>query len=201
VMMAIAWPLSVDPKNFIDRTLPYLLQTRDYFNSAVVGNGRYYGVPEFLTLGIRAVLGIMVLVSLWLLYRYCREDRLFFFATTSGLILTAHWLLGSLGQMYYSMMLFPLLMTVVLRNSLLRNWPAWLAIYGFMNADRWLSGRWIETGRALDYLRTTFGWALLIVVIFGVLVGRWFAARTEGRLDEGIEPSYLLPTASPAKTA
>ncbi|WP_370878781.1 glycosyltransferase family 87 protein [Rhodococcoides fascians] len=201
VMMAIAWPLSVDPKNFIDRTLPYLLQTRDYFNSAVVGNGRYYGVPEFLTLGIRAVLGIMVLVSLWLLYRYCREDRLFFFATTSGLILTAHWLLGSLGQMYYSMMLFPLLMTVVLRNSLLRNWPAWLAIYGFMNADRWLSGRWIETGRALDYLRTTFGWALLIVVIFGVLVGRWFAARSEGRLDEGIEPSYLLPTASPAKTA
>ncbi|MBW4777744.1 glycosyltransferase family 87 protein [Rhodococcus fascians] len=201
VMMAIAWPLSVDPMNFIDRTLPYLLQTRDYFNSAVVGNGRYYGVPEFMTLGIRAVLGIMVLVSLWLLYRYCREDRLFFFATTSGLILTAHWLLGSLGQMYYSMMLFPLLMTVVLRNSLLRNWPAWLAIYGFMNADRWLSGRWIETGRALDYLRTTFGWALLIVVIFGVLVGRWFAARTEGRLDEGIEPSYLLPTASPAKTA
>jgi arabinofuranan 3-O-arabinosyltransferase len=99
------------------------------------------------------------------------------------------------------MMLFPLLMTVVLRNSLLRNWPAWLAIYGFMNADRWLSGRWIETGRALDYLRTTFGWALLIVVIFGVLVGRWFAARTEGRLDEGIEPNYLLPTASPAKTA
>ncbi len=192
VTMAIAWPLSVDPMNFIDRTLPYLLQTRDYFNSAVVGNGLYYGLPDLLVLAIRAVLGIMVLVSLWLLYRYCREDRLFFFATASGVILTAHWLLGSLGQMYYSMMLFPLLMTVVLRNSVIRNWPAWLAIYGFMNADRWLSGRWIEPGRALDYLRTTFGWALLIVVVFGVLVGRYLAARQDRRLDDGIEPDYLL---------
>lgn len=200
IMMAIAWPLSVDPMSFVDRTLPYLLETRDYFNSAIVGNGLYYGLPDLLVLAIRAVLGIMVLVSLWLLYRYCREDRLFFFTTASGVILTAHWLLGSLGQMYYSMMLFPLLMTVVLKNSVLRNWPAWLAIYGFMNADRWLSGRWVEPGRALDYLRTTFGWALLIVVIFGVLIGRYMAARQDARLEYGIEPDYLLVSRGPAQT-
>ncbi|WP_308115101.1 MULTISPECIES: glycosyltransferase family 87 protein [unclassified Rhodococcus (in: high G+C Gram-positive bacteria)] len=191
VFTAIAWPLSVDPMDFVRRTVPYLLESRDYFNSAIVGNGRYYGLPEWMIFGLRGVLGVMVLVSLWILYRYCREDRLFFIATTSGLVLTAHWLLGSLGQMYYSMMLFPLLMTVVLKNSVLRNWPAWLAIYGFMSYDRWLSGRFYTTGRAFDYMRTTFGWSLLIIVIFGVLVGRYFAARSDGRLDRGIEPEWI----------
>ncbi|WP_089243036.1 glycosyltransferase family 87 protein [Rhodococcoides kyotonense] len=191
VLTAIAWPLSVDAMDFVRRTTPYLLESRDYFNSAIVGNGRYYGLPEWMIFGLRAVLGIMVLVSLWILYRYCREDRLFFIATTSGLVLTAHWLLGSLGQMYYSMLLFPLLMTVVLKNSVLRNWPAWLAIYGFMSYDRWLSGRFYTAGRAFDYMRTTFGWSLLIIVIFGVLVGRYCAARRDGRLDSGIEPLWI----------
>lgn len=91
-------------------------------------------------------------------------------------------------------------MTVVLKNSLIRNWPAWLAIYGFMNADRWLSGRFVETGRALDYMRTTFGWSLLIIVIFAVLIGRYVAARKDGRLDDGIEPDYLLEDSRAAKT-
>ena len=200
VTTAIAWPLAADPMDFVRRTVPYLLQTRDYFNSAIVGNGLYYGLPDLMVLAMRGVLGIMVLVSLWILYRYCREERLFFIATTSGLVLTAHWLLGSLGQMYYSMMLFPLLMTVVLKNSVLRNWPAWLAIYGFMSYDRWLSGRFFTEGRALDYLRTTFGWSLLIIVIFGVLIGRYLASRQDGRLDEGIEPDYLLEDRPPAET-
>lgn len=71
-----------------------------------------------------------MLSSLWLLYRYYRHDELFFVVTMSGVLLTASWLLGSLGQMYYSMMLFPLLMSVVLKNSVMRNWPAWLAVYG-----------------------------------------------------------------------
>ena len=32
-------------------------------------------------------------------------------------------------------MLFPFLMTVVLPNSVIRNWVAWVAVYGFMSAD------------------------------------------------------------------
>ena len=42
-------------------------------------------------------------------------------------LLVTSWLVLSLAQGYYSMMLFPFLMTVVLPNSVLRNWPAWLA--------------------------------------------------------------------------
>ncbi|MBD0323751.1 MAG: DUF2029 domain-containing protein, partial [Aldersonia sp.] len=187
-LTAIAWPLTQDPTDFVRYTLPYLFESRDYFNSAIVGNAEYYGLPTGLTWSIRIALGVTVLLSLWLLYRYYRRDELFFVASTSGVLLTAQFVLGSLGQMYYSMLLFPLLMTVLLRNSVLRNWPAWLAIYGFMSYDSWLSTRFPTEGRAAEYLKTTFGWSLLLVVICCVLVDRYLAARREGRLDRGIDP-------------
>ncbi|MEE2033912.1 glycosyltransferase family 87 protein [Rhodococcus chondri] len=190
----IAWPLSVDAWQFVEHTVPYLLESRDYFNSAIVGNGMYYGLPTWLIILLRGALAVMVAASVWLLYRYCRHDELFFVCTTAGVVLGASFLLGSLGQMYYSMMLFPLLMTVLLPNSVMRNWPAWLAVYGFLSYDSWLSGRWVETGRAAEYMKTTFGWSLLLIVVFAVLLDRYLAARREGRLGDGIEPSHLLPT-------
>lgn len=144
ILTAVAWPLSADPMDFVRHTVPYLMESRDYFNSAIVGNGKYYGLPTALIWALRGVFTAIVLSSLWLLYRYYRHDELFFVVTTSGVLLTASWLLGSLGQMYYSMMLFPLLMSVVLKNSVMRNWPAWLAVYGFMSYDSWLSSRFIE---------------------------------------------------------
>jgi arabinofuranan 3-O-arabinosyltransferase len=90
-------------------------------------------------------------------------------------------------------MLFPFLMTVVLPNSVIRNWPAWLGIYGFMTADRWLLGHWPSTGRALEYLRVTYGWSLLLVVIFAVLYYRYLDAKADNRLDSGIDPLWLTP--------
>ena len=51
--------------------------------------------------------------------------------TSSGVLLIAVLAGAVTGPGYYSMMLFPFLMTVVLPNSVLRNWPAWLATYGF----------------------------------------------------------------------
>lgn len=204
VLTLLALPLSVDAPAFISHTLPYLLESRDYFNSAIVGNGRYYGLPTVLVVSLRVVLTAMVLVSLWLLWKYYRHDELFFMVTSSGVLLVASFLLTSLGQMYYSMMLFPLIMSVVLRNSVMRNWPAWLAVYGFLSYDSWLVGRFPQFGRTIEYLRTTWGWSLLIVVIFAVLVGRYLAARREGRLDSGIDPAFMMDTVpphSPAATA
>jgi arabinofuranan 3-O-arabinosyltransferase len=94
--------------------------------------------------------------------------------------------------MYYSMMLFPLVMSVVLKNSVMRNWPAWLAVYGFLSYDSWLSGRFVEAGRTAEYMKTTLGWSLLLIVIFGVLAVRYLTAKREGRLDQGIDPAFLL---------
>ncbi|MFD6060154.1 glycosyltransferase family 87 protein [Rhodococcus wratislaviensis] len=192
ILTAVAWPLSADPMDFVRHTVPYLMESRDYFNSAIVGNGKYYGLPTAMIWTLRGVFTAIVLSSLWLLYRYYRHDELFFVVTTSGVLLTASWLLGSLGQMYYSMMLFPLLMSVVLKNSVMRNWPAWLAVYGFMSYDSWLSSRFIEAGRTAEYMKTTLGWSLILLVIFGVLTVRYVAARRDGRLDRGIDPAFLL---------
>ncbi|MFF2551331.1 glycosyltransferase family 87 protein [Nocardia sp. NPDC058058] len=195
VLNLLAWPLIVDYKQFWSHTLPYLVESRDYFNSAIVGNAGYYGVAGWLTWLIRITLGVLVLITLWLLYKYYREDEVFFICTTSGLLIAGVLLLGSLGQMYYSMFLFPMLMTVVQRNSLLRNWPAWVAIFGFMSYDKWLSDRWQSIGRSLDYLRVTFGWGLLLIVAFCVIGDRYLAAKREGRLRDGqtLDPAWMHP--------
>ncbi len=208
ILTVVAVPLSADPMAFVERTVPYLLESRDYFNSSIVGNGAYFGLPDWLVLTLRAVFAAMVLISLWLLYRYYRNDDLFFLTTTTGVIMTASFLLPSLGQMYYSMMLFPLLMSVILKNSVMRNWPAWLAVYGCMTFDDWWSFRWPAFGRAAEYMKSTLGWSLLLIVIFCVLGYRYLVARREGRLDRGIDPAYLLdppvdavPPASKAEPA
>jgi arabinofuranan 3-O-arabinosyltransferase len=85
---------------------------------------------------------------------------------------------------------FPLVMTVVLRNSVVRNWPAWLAVFGFLSYDQWLLQTDPAIGRNFEYLRITLGWALMLVVVFCVLGDRYLAARREGRLDSGIDPIF-----------
>ena len=142
----------------------------------------------------RLIFALLAIVSLWLLYRYYRtRDPLFWFITSSGVLLVASWLVLSLGQAYYSMTLFPFLMTVVLRNSVIRNWPAWLAVYGFLTADKWLMWRWPTTGRTLEHLRVTWGWSLLLIVIFSVLYFRYLDAKAEKRLASGIDPLWMTP--------
>ncbi|MGY4868647.1 arabinofuranan 3-O-arabinosyltransferase [Mycolicibacterium elephantis] len=197
-----AWPLISDPMNFVTRTLPYIMSTRDYFNSSILGNGVYYGLPMWLIMLLRITFVVLGAISLWLLYRYYRtRDQLFWMLTSSGVLLITSWLVLSLGQGYYSMMLFPFLMTVVLPNSVLRNWPAWLGIYGFMTMDRWLLGHWPTTGRALEYLKITYGWSLVMVVVFCVLLFRYLDAKDEDRLDDGIDPPWMKELREPAMSA
>ncbi len=85
------------------------------------------------------------------------------------------------------------------------NWPAWLAVFGFMSYAKWLSERpgWQPIGRDLEYLRITFGWGLLLVVVFCVLGDRYLAAKRDGRLESGIDPTWLtaLPAAVPDSRA
>ncbi|WNG89723.1 arabinofuranan 3-O-arabinosyltransferase [Mycobacterium sp. ITM-2016-00317] len=195
-----AWPLISDPMNFITRTVPYIMSTRDYFNSSILGNGVYYGLPMWLIMALRLAFVVLAAASLWLLYRYYRSrDPFFWMLTSSGVLLTTSWLALSLGQGYYSIALFPFLMTVVLPNSVIRNWVAWLAAYGFLTMDRWLLWQLPTTGRAFEYLRITFGWSLLMVVVFSVLLFRYLDAKRDGRLDEGIDPPWLTQR-TPATT-
>jgi arabinofuranan 3-O-arabinosyltransferase len=112
--------------------------------------------------------------------------------TCSGVLLTTSWLVLTLGQHYYSMMLFPFLMTVVLPNSVIRNWPAWLAIYGFLTPDNWWLSHWPATGRFLDAMKVTYGWSLLMIVVFVVLYFRYLDAKaSDDRLEHGIDPPWM----------
>jgi arabinofuranan 3-O-arabinosyltransferase len=192
VINVAAWPLVSDPKDFVTKTVPYFLGTRDYFNSSIEGNGVYFGLPTWLIVFLRLLFTLLAIGALWLLYRYYRtRDPLFWFTTSAGVLLLWSWLALSLSQGYYSMMLFPFLMTVVLPNSLIRNWPAWLGIYGFMTLDRWLLFNWMRYGRALEYLKITYGWSLLLIVVFTVLYFRYSDAKAENRLDGGIDPAWV----------
>ena len=49
--------------NFVTRTLPYILGTRDYFNSSIQGNGIYYGLPTWLILLLRIVFGVLAVAE------------------------------------------------------------------------------------------------------------------------------------------
>jgi arabinofuranan 3-O-arabinosyltransferase len=192
VINAIAFPLVTHPMDFFSRTLPYIGGVRDYFNSSIEGNGVYFGLPFWLIALLRILFTLLAIGSLWLLYRYYRtRDPLFWFTTSSGVLLLWSWLALPLAQGYYSMMLFPFLMTVVLPNSVIRNWPAWLGIYGFLTMDRWLLFNWMYIGRPLEYLKITYGWSLLLIVVFTVLYFRYLDAKAENRLDDGIDPAWL----------
>jgi len=49
--------------------------------------------------------------------------------------------------------------------------------------------RW---GRALEYLKITYGWSLVLIVTFTVLYFRFLDAKAENRLEDGIDPPWLL---------
>jgi arabinofuranan 3-O-arabinosyltransferase len=189
VINLAAWPLVSDPMNFVTRTVPYILGVRDYFNSSIEGNGVYFGLPTWLIVFLRVLFTLLAIGALWLLNRYYRtRDPRFWITNSTGVLLLWSWLVLSLAQGYYSMMLFPFLMTVVLPNSLIRNWPAWLGIYGFLTLDRWLLFNWMRWGRALEYLKITYGWSLVLIVVFTVLYYRYLDAKAENRLDGGLDP-------------
>jgi arabinofuranan 3-O-arabinosyltransferase len=192
VVNVAAWPLVSDPMDFVTKTLPYIGGVRDYFNSSIEGNGVYFGLPTWLIVFLRLLFTVLAIGAVWLLYRYYRtRDPLFWFTSSSGVLLVWSWLALPLAQGYYSMMLFPFLMTVVLPNSLIRNWPAWLGIYGFMTLDNYLIFNYMRYGRALQYLKITYGWSLLLIVVFTVLYFRYLDAKADNRLDEGIDPPWL----------
>lgn len=181
LLTVAAWPASVDPMKFFTRTYPYLSEVRDYYNSSIGGNGLHYGVDPWLVLVLRVAFAAMAVFGLWFLYRYYRKSQpLLWLTASSGILLCTWFLVGPLGQGYYSMLLFPLLMSVFLPGSPMRNWPAWLGVYGCFNFDTYFSTRWETFGRAIEYNKVTWGWSLLMIAVFCSLLFRYLDLRKAG---------------------
>lgn len=180
-LLVVAWPLGVDSADFVHRTVPYLGEVRDYYNSSIAGNGAYFGVADWLVLLLRAAFALMAVFCLWFLYRYYRKtDELLWLTVSAGVLLTTEFLVGSLGQGYYSMLLFPLLASVFLAGSPMRNWPAWLGVYGAFTFDSLYSDRWEAFGRILEYNKVTMGWSLIMIAVFCSLLFRYLDLRRAG---------------------
>ncbi|WJY92424.1 Alpha-(1-_3)-arabinofuranosyltransferase [Corynebacterium faecale] len=173
IFNVIAWPLVPGASDYITRTVPYLGETRDFANSSLPGLAIYFGMPGWMELTWFLVFGVMVGVSVLALLRFRNTEPFFWAATTSGVLLTGVFFLSSLGQMYYSMMIFPMIFTLLGSRSVFHNWLAWVAAFFFLTPSTFASPHWPDIARWMEFFRATAGWGLLIAVTF-VSTVIWF---------------------------
>ena len=163
VFNVLGWLLMVRPGDYFDKLVPYLGQVRDYANSSIAGVGVHFGFPDWSIALWRAVAATCVIIAVAGLARFRDRDELMWATTTSGILLTGVFLISSLGQMYYSMLLLPMLFTVTRARSIMHNPVAWLGVYLCLSLDVWFSDRWVGYGRIMEYARGTAGWFLIIL--------------------------------------
>src|SRR5699024_10961591 len=93
--------------------------------------------------------------------------------TTSGLLLVGVFSLSSLGQQYYSMWLFPMIVSVFLARSVFHSWPASLAATLCLIPNSRTSTLWPDFGRWMGTYIGSLGWVLLIVATAATALGWW----------------------------
>lgn len=170
----IAWPLVPQASDYVTRVMPYLSQTRDYANASLAGLAVYFDMPAGLEWALWLALGACVAVAVAGLWFWRDRDPVFWALTTSGVLLTGVFVMSSLGQMYYSMMLFPMIMTVLRKVSVFHVWPAWVAAFLVLFPDGWHRDDFPVAGSWASLFGATAGWSLLLLVS-AVAVAVWSA--------------------------
>lgn len=165
-----AIPLMVQPGDYVTKLMPYLSIVRDFANSSIPGIGVYYGFPSWQVWLWRILAALCVAIAVILLLRWRDRDPIMWACTTSSILLAGVFLISSLGQMYYSMLLLPLLFTVFSRRSVMHNPVAWVGVYLCLSSNEWFSDRWIKWGQVFEYTRGTIGWSLLLICAATVTV-------------------------------
>lgn len=160
----IAWPLVPGAGDYLTRVVPYLGETRDYANASLAGLAVYFDMPAALELGLWLLFGVCVAVAVVGLWFWRDRDPVFWALSTAGVLLTGVFLMSSLGQMYYSMMLFPMIMTALRKVSVFHAWPAWAAAFLFLFPGGWQWGEDPVLGNWLSVFAATAGWATLLIV-------------------------------------
>lgn len=165
-----AIPMMSRPGDYIDKLVPYLGEVRDYANSSISGVGVYFGMDGWIVLVVRGIFALAVAVAVLGLLRWRNTDPLMWAATTTGILLAGVFLVSSLGQMYYSMMLVPMIFTVFCRFSVMHNPVTWFGVYWCLSFDDWDSDRWEWPGKIVEYTRGTVGWGLIVLTAAACVV-------------------------------
>lgn len=161
----IAWPITPGASDYRDIVVPYLGQTRDYANSSLAGLAVYFGMPGWLHALLFLFFAGAVAVAVLGLARYRFSAEWMWAATTAGVLLAGVCLLSSLGQAYYSMMLFPAIFTVFTRFSVFHTPAAWVGIIFCLSPLSWVTEDNLLAGRWANTFLPTAGWALFIVAV------------------------------------
>lgn len=162
-------------------TTPYLKEVRDYSNSSLPGIMAYFGAPGWLQNVLFVVFALAVAAGVILLLRVRKADPLAWACATAGLLLAGVFFLSSLGQMYYSMMLFPLVFACIRVPSLGANPMVWLGFILCLFPAKWDSDRWRDYGRWLNFFESTAGWAILILALSTTAVAWYYFGRKAAR--------------------
>ncbi|WP_261796782.1 glycosyltransferase family 87 protein [Corynebacterium provencense] len=189
VITGIGWLVVPDTDNYVNVLLPYLGEVRDYANSSLAGVGAHYGWSSLPVLALQAVAALCVLTAVLGLLWWRDSDPFMWAATTTSVLLTGVFLVSSLGQLYYTMMLIPVFFTVLCRRSVMHGTFIWFGVYLTLTLDDWYSDRWPGIGEILHYSLGTVGWSILLVAS-AVCVARWLAERRRSGQDTG--PGALL---------
>lgn len=161
--------------DFFSVTVPHLLEGRRGWNNSLWGMGLTYELPGWSIAASRVLVLVLVGIAVWRLRRV--EDEVLRSATTYGVLVLGTFLVSSLSQAYYSLLLVPLLITVVRAGSAVRTPAAWVAVYLFAAQDSWTPDRHPGWTEQFGVVRWTSGWTIL----FGVLVVWTLRAPRTGR--------------------
>ncbi|AGP30888.1 glycosyltransferase family 87 protein [Corynebacterium terpenotabidum] len=202
VFTGIGWLLVPDTDTYVNTLIPYLGEVRDYANSAIAGVGAHYGWPAALVLVCQILAAVCVAVAVLGLLWWRNSDPFMWAATTAAVLLTGVFLVSSLGQMYYSMLLVPMIFTVLTRRSVMHGTAIWFGVYFSLSWDEWLSDRWPRAGEIFHYSFGTVGWAI-IVLVSAVTVTGWLLERRANGQPVGVPAlcrDLLQPVAGRATT-
>ncbi len=158
----------------------------------------YLHLPPAVAAAAAVVIAAAVGAALVLLHRRRADERLHTL-TAAGVLLLGCCLLAPTAGAPYSIALLPLISSVVLPGSVLRTWPAWVAVYALGTDENWSSPHLLGLGTHLEALRPTAGWLLLLATVCAALATQTRHVRLAGRGGAQTPPATGSPKAGPAQ--
>jgi len=152
------------PEQFLHVTLPDLTSVRPAFNVSAGYAGLYLGLPHLVVLAVRVAIAALALASVWWSQRV--PDAALRLSVQAGALSLGVFLVSSLSETYWSIVVLPLLLTVVRPSSPMHSWVAWLGVYLFATQDVWPTQPLLpHVGQAFAQLHPTVGWLLLLLAV------------------------------------